>query len=377
VKSARLAAIVGVLVIGSAVLVAAPPASAATNVFVNPDRTADANDLDIQALGIDYNAETITVQASLEHFDPAPGFTFNVYLTPTQRTLADDPNYINLTAQVNGNSQILTGSSTTNGVTVGPNTISGASISVQGPSALTFTVPLGGATGAQTFFVWASLSTPGASVNAGIPVVGGIVGFGPLNQSVVETSTSATLTSPTQVHNSTPATVLVSVNPTHGSGAIDIMDGSRVVATESYNGFDVSINLPKTLAYGTHTLVARYRSASPASYGDSASAPLSLAVLSGGTRTKTTLSISKGTQHYKKAAARVKVTVTHKPAGKVTIYDGTKRLKTLTLKRGTVTYTLSRKLAKGKHKLHVEFTPTHIDSYAPSISKSHTLKVVT
>jgi 5'-nucleotidase len=184
------------------------------------------------------------------------------------------------------------------------------------------------------------------------------------------------LTSPSQVHNSTPATALVSISPSDARGAIDILDGTKIVATETAFAGAAAINLPKTLAYGSHKLVARFRPETPAAYSGSSTTALPFKVLSGGTKTAISLSLSKSTQHYKKHAVKVTVHVSHKPAGKVAIFDGTKKLKTLTLKKGAASYTLSKKFAKGKHKLHAEFMPKHIDSFAPSVSKSKTVTVV-
>ncbi|CAN5204505.1 hypothetical protein BH11ACT2_BH11ACT2_00920 [soil metagenome] len=374
-RSVRIAAAVGVLVIGSALFAGVGPASAVQSTFPNPDKTALTTDLDINALQAEYSAEAITVSVGVENFDPAAGYNFNVTLTSTQRTISEDPNYLTFNATVSGNSQIITASRTDNGVTTGPFTFPGT-ITVSNNNFVTFTLPLDGALSNTTFFVWASLGNVGHSVNAGIPVVGGIVGFGPLNPSVVDTTTFAVLSSPTQVHNSTPAVIRAGVNPIHGPGTIAIKDGSTVIASGDFAGTDVSINLPKSLAYGTHHLVAVYIPRDPTFYASSTSDPVTIKVLSPGTKTSTSLFISKSKQHYKGSAAKVKVHVSHKPAGKVAIYDGKKKLKTLTLKRGSATYTLSKKLSKGTHKLHAVFTPKHIDSYAPSTSKSKTLKVV-
>jgi hypothetical protein len=79
------------------------------------------------------------------------------------------------------------------------------------------------------------------------------------------------------------------------------------------------------------------------------------------------VSVSPTTQKYKKTSAKVKIRVTKEAEGKVTIYDGKKKLKTIKVNyRGFVNsfsakgsyYSLSKKLKKGTHKIKVVYAPT-------------------
>jgi hypothetical protein len=87
---------------------------------------------------------------------------------------------------------------------------------------------------------------------------------------------------------------------------------------------------------------------------------------------------SKSSQRYKKSSVTVTVKMAQAYAGKATIYDGKKKLKTLTIKNGkTVTYKLSKNLKRGNHKITVKFVPG--EEFAPFYktvtSKAKTIKV--
>jgi hypothetical protein len=371
------AASLGAVVIAASILVAGAPASAAQNVFINPAATPQANDLDISAVEIGYTADRFEFTALTQNFSAAAGYSFSVYITPTQQPLSAQPYYFTFTSVVSGNSMVVYEYFTQGATTTGPFTVGGAFTSVNNTDkTVLLSIPPLGIFENTTLFSWASLSDNVTAVNAGIPAAGGTLGFGPINIATVSTVAGLRLSSPSQVYGSTPSVATVSVGPSSARGTVSVLDGTKVLASADFLGTDVAVNLPKTLSYGDHTLTAVFTPTKPAFYGQAASDAVAFSVLSPGTKTSTKLTLSKSTQHFKKKSAVVTVKVSHKPSGTVVIYDGTKKLKTLTLKKGAASYKVSKKLAIGKHRLHAVFVPKKPLSYAPSTSKTRTLKVV-
>jgi hypothetical protein len=68
------------------------------------------------------------------------------------------------------------------------------------------------------------------------------------------------------------------------------------------------------------------------------------------------VSFSKSSQKYKKTPVTLDITTTRAYTGKATVYDGSKKLKTVPVKNGKGTYTLPKSLKKGTHKIKVKFT---------------------
>jgi hypothetical protein len=68
--------------------------------------------------------------------------------------------------------------------------------------------------------------------------------------------------------------------------------------------------------------------------------------------------------------------VTEKPAvkGKATIYDGTKKLGTVKIKKGKATFSTT-KLSKGSHHVKAKFVPANTADTSPSTSKTITITV--
>jgi hypothetical protein len=95
--------------------------------------------------------------------------------------------------------------------------------------------------------------------------------------------------------------------------------------------------------------------------------------------TKTVAKISSHKQKFH-GDKRAKVTITVKasgdPAGKVAIYDRSKKIKTLKLKNSRASYRLPSTLKVGTHKLRVKFIPSNTKQYKKSSSKVLALKVV-
>ncbi|MDR1767423.1 MAG: hypothetical protein LBR32_03160 [Propionibacteriaceae bacterium] len=75
------------------------------------------------------------------------------------------------------------------------------------------------------------------------------------------------------------------------------------------------------------------------------------------------VSYSASKQKYKKSAVTLTATTKIAHTGKITVYDGKKKLRSVTVNYSKAKYTLSKKLKKGTHKIKVKFTPSA--DYAP------------
>lgn len=90
-------------------------------------------------------------------------------------------------------------------------------------------------------------------------------------------------------------------------------------------------------------------------------------------KTRVTAKLSKKSQTFGKAAAKLTIRVAGDPAGTVQIADGRKVLKRLPVKAGkSLVFKLPRKLKPGTHRLKVTFTPADKTSFAGS---SQTVKL--
>ncbi|MDR1775367.1 MAG: hypothetical protein LBS17_02755 [Actinomycetes bacterium] len=73
-----------------------------------------------------------------------------------------------------------------------------------------------------------------------------------------------------------------------------------------------------------------------------------------------TVKYSKSSQKYKKTQVKMTIKLGKATKGKLTIYDGKKVLKNITVKTGgQATYYLPKKLKKGTHKIKVKLTPMY------------------
>ncbi|HTY72714.1 MAG TPA: Ig-like domain-containing protein [Actinomycetes bacterium] len=141
--------------------------------------------------------------------------------------------------------------------------------------------------------------------------------------------------------------VKVTATGTTPTGTVTVKEGTKSLGSATLSKGSAKVSLPKTLSVKKHSLTVSYG-------GDS--------LVLAGTATYT-LTVVKATGKVSLKAAHSSVSHTAKdkltitvtatgvvPTGRVTIKDGTKTLKTLTLSKGKATYTLS-KLKKGKHSI--------------------------
>lgn len=167
----------------------------------------------------------------------------------------------------------------------------------------------------------------------------------------------------------TKATVTVSSDPT-ASGSISVkVDGKTVTGTLS--GGSASVNLPKTIAVGTHLVTASFAGTSKVA---ASSATTTLRVTKGSPKLSVSLSKKKiTTKQRAKVSVAIRFTGAATPTT-VLVYDGSKIITSATVSRsGKRTISLP-KLKKGTHRISVKVVPG--STYGSVTSSKKTLKVV-
>ncbi|PFG36234.1 5'-nucleotidase [Flavimobilis soli] len=228
------------------------------------------------------------------------------------------------------------------GVKLGDFTVTGGAVTVSG------TVPAAAA-GAKTLTLVAAPS--GTTVTIPLTVTA------PATTPAVATKTTLAVTGKAVVGEQ--LTLTATVAPA-AAGKVTFKDGSTVLGTVNVSAGKAS--LKKSLSVGTHSLTAEFVPADAKAFKGSMSAKVSVTVA------KSDVTISGKLSKTKVAygtPAKLTVTVTGKstaPSGKVTVYEGSKKLVTGTLKvtgkTGKVTVTLPKTLSVGTHKLTVKYAGT-------------------
>ncbi len=156
--------------------------------------------------------------------------------------------------------------------------------------------------------------------------------------------------------------------------AVVTVDGKQLQTVQIGSSGIASFSLPAGLTAGKHTVEASVTPGAGVA-GSKASATVTVAKAS----SKTTLSLPKSVKKSKQATATIKISGSglpagYAPTGKVTVYDGSKKLKTVTLSasaKGTVKVKLPKLKAK-KHTIKVSYAG---DSNLKSSKASKSLKV--
>ena len=370
--------IAAVAVLAGAALSAAPVSAAVTS-FVNPLATAPTDNFDIVSSDVDFTAATLTVTSHTQNL-VAGETTYFVYVLPAGKSLAEN----NGAFGFGGTSE--NGASVTNTQHAEP---SGAITGETANSQVTLTVDVASQTlrasiptsliptSAPLDFFAVTYGDSGSAYIAktfsSSPV--SVTGLGPLPIPLTATTTKLALSFGSQAYGGTPVAALVSVSPANASGSVQILSDGVPVANVPVSNGTAFANLPQTLASGPHSISATFTPTDAQAFSASSSTAAPFTVTSVAKATKTTVTLSKKSQKFKKSPAKVKVVVTEKAVGTVTIFDGKKKLKTVTLKGGKATYTLSKTLKKGKHTIKAVFTPTNVESFKTSTSKSVKLTV--
>src|SRR5690606_9074673 len=127
------------------------------------------------------------------------------------------------------------------------------------------------------------------------------------------------------------------------SGKVVFRDGTKKLATITVRGGTVSLALPRTLKVGTHKITAQFVPSDPLVAGSTSS---SVKVKVTKAKPKVTAKLMKKTVTKKtrpKVKVKVSATGVAKPTGKIAVYVGKKKLRTVRLKakhKGSITITL-------------------------------------
>lgn len=364
------ASAVGVALAFSA-LVVASPAHAEAQSFVNPEATASVTDLDIGSVDVDHSPTSLRMTANVQNLTDAV-YDITFFVTPTAVAVQDggaefylievalDPNaptkyYLTRFPAGSPPQPLVSTGMTYSRV--------GNAHTIELPRTL---IPFAG-----PVYVVGRVGNENGTHYAGVRPTGKLVGFGPIFPTARKTSLSLALSSAAQTVGGAPLTATATLNDPTAPGVIVFTDGAATLGAVSVAGGSASLAIPATLAAGAHAITGSYVPGDASAWAPATSAAVPLTVTGKATSVKSKL--SKSVQHKGKRAA--KVTITASTAGEVYLYDGKKRLKALALKKGKATYTLSKKLARGKHKLHVLFVPSRSAVWARSTSSTRTLTV--
>ncbi|KQW48860.1 hypothetical protein ASC77_09035 [Nocardioides sp. Root1257] len=187
---------------------------------------------------------------------------------------------------------------------------------------------------------------------------------GTASVTVAKATSTTTATWPASATYGTAASVKVTVAASAGTptGTVTITSGGATVGTGTLAGGTATIKLGATaLKPGSPSVRATYAGNADVAGSDSSAGTLKVA--------KATAKLTnKLTPAKVKASAKGKLTVTATatgtvPTGKVTVFDGKKKIGTGTLKGGKVVITLP-KLKKGTHQIHATYAGSTLVSAA-------------
>ena len=373
IRNRIVAVAVGAAVIAGSTL-AASPAFALQYDFTNTFATPGDAQFTPNSVHIDYTATTFTETLTLGGtLDDSSGYEVLLAVSKSPSPLTSVHTLIDVS--VDGSGAVTAGEETPGSLGV---ELTGVTATYDGANHITVSVPSSAIpyTGSIYEFGILSETVDDNNVVIGDASNGAYGGFGPLDIVANPTTTSVQVSFPYQEYGVTPATAAITVTPAQ-AGSVTLYDGTTPIGTAAVTSTGtVDILLPQMLSSGIHNLSATFIPTAT-NYLSSTSVGLPFSVHSTAKATKTTVKLSKSSQRFKKkSTAKVTVTVSGKPAGKVVIYDGKKVLKTITLKKGAASFALSSKLKKGKHKVQAVYTPMNIEAFTTSTSKTVKLKVV-
>lgn len=182
------------------------------------------------------------------------------------------------------------------------------------------------------------------------------------NEAALAAST-VTLTAPVTSRFGTPAKTSITVTGPDDSrdGVVTIKDGAKTVGSADVVAGKATISLAG-LAVGKHRLSARYVAQGRTHW--TTSTPSTLSVVKAATTT--TLVAPARADRKRNAVLRIRVRATGAtPTGKVAIYDGTKRVRTVSVKGSTVTVKVRLKKA-GQHRLRAVFAGSQVTDRSQS-----------
>jgi hypothetical protein len=185
-----------------------------------------------------------------------------------------------------------------------------------------------------------------------------------------KTTTKLTVSPTKSAFHGATVKLSATVTPSAAAGSVQFRDGSKVLKTVTVSGGKASFST-KTLKDGVNKLTAKFVPKSSAPYLSSTSASHSLTVKAHATKVTIKASASSLKQGNK-----LTLTIKESPAvaGKVAIFDGSKKIATVKVKKGKASFATA-KLAVGSHSLKAKFTPSNTQNDAASTSKVVKVKV--
>jgi len=375
-KFTRSAAVVaGIALLGS-LLVNAAPATAQTLALTNPLVTPITTDPDIESLDIAYGDTSLTVTAHLQNVAvAATTIGFVAMVAPSANSLYSSPGTMYFGGQFSRSTV------TTEAMVIQAN---GTEASLEVPvtlsrdaAARTITVTVPTSALPNPLYAGGYVDYASSRLEAGASkTVHDINGFGPIIKGTPPTTTALALSWPSQGYNSTPAYAKATVTPADAAGTVQFFDGPVLLGSTPVTAGFAYFAIPTETRTGIHSITAAFVPAVAGGYQASRSAPTELEVVSTAEALKTTITLSKSTQKYRKKASKLTVRVEFEAEGSVIIKDGKKTLASVDLTRGKATYTFSKKLKKGTHSITATFVPDDHEEYRRSTSTAKKLKVV-
>jgi hypothetical protein len=355
----------------------ASPAAADTRTIENPTATPSRTDEDVSAFTVDYQATRLTVRIHVENLsqpklgDPTH-WDVRLGPTPTDTPMGlRQPNTLRLSGTLDEDGTILTG---------GELTVANEQRDL----------PAGAVTaGRQGDDLWVSIDqkhVPWTSLYTSLEVwrnyghftyVGYEGGLGPVRISPQARSAVRLVLTPSRITvGRTRTTAAAEVTPVNASGRIRFMlDGREVGSSAVVNG-RARMQLPLVSRTGSHRVSATFQPTDVRAATAATAAPATLAVVPVPPRaTRTSVRLSKRTQVYGSRPASMAIRVSGNAAGKVSVFDRSKRLKTLVLRAGRASYRLPKRLKVGRHSLTVRFTPANPKQHQASTSAKVTVRV--
>ena len=190
------------------------------------------------------------------------------------------------------------------------------------------------------------------------------------SNTALTTTTALSVTPSGSVFHGTSVALKATVSPSSAVGSVGFYDGSKLLKSVAVSGGKASYTT-KALTDAAHKLKATFTPTNPTSFTASTSSTHTLTV-----KAHSTSVVLKSSAATIKKGKKLTLTATESPAltGKVTFYDGSKKLATVSVKKGKATFA-TKKLATGTHSLKAVFTPSNLANDKASTSKTVKVKV--
>ncbi|HTW21048.1 MAG TPA: Ig-like domain-containing protein [Mycobacteriales bacterium] len=190
------------------------------------------------------------------------------------------------------------------------------------------------------------------------------------DQTALTTRTSLSVSPSGTAYHGSSVTLKATVSPSNAAGSVGFYDGSKLLHSVKVSGGKATYTT-KSLSDAKYKLKAVFTPTDATAFSSSTSSAKTLSVKAHPTKTSLKASASSI-----KKGKKLTLTATESPkaAGKITFYDGKKKLGTAKVAKGKATLSVSS-LKPGTHKLTAKFTPASVADDAASTSKVVKVKV--